>query len=89
MNLKKITGKNRLNFYPFNNEEKISLSYTLNNRNYLITDPARGKYCQHFEFTDLRLYYLNFDRESRLYKCPIKGCEENMLDNDILYLKEV
>jgi hypothetical protein len=50
-------------------------------------DPARGKYCQHYSFTDLRLYYLGYDPETRLYKCPILGCNESMTDSDILYLK--
>jgi len=25
----------------------------------LIMDPVRGKNCSHYEFTDLRIYYLN------------------------------
>jgi len=24
-------------------------------------DPARGKYCQHYSFSDLRLYYCGYD----------------------------
>lgn len=52
-------------------------------------DPARGKYCQHYAFTDLRLYYQNYDPITRLYKCPIPGCGECMPDGDIIYLKEV
>ena len=34
-------------------------------------DPARGKNCQHFAFTDLRLYYLSYNPKSNLYTCPI------------------
>ena len=55
----------------------------------LIIDPARGKFCQHYAFTDLRLYYSNYDPQNNLYKCPIAGCNETMMDGDIMHLKEV
>ncbi len=49
-------------------------------------DPARGKNCSHYEFTDLRCYYMNKTNDNN-YKCPI--CNDIMSDNDIIYLKEV
>ena len=55
----------------------------------MIIDPARGRYCEHHAFTDLRLYYTNYNEEMNLYTCPIAGCNKTMADSDILYLKEV
>jgi hypothetical protein len=52
-------------------------------------DPARGKYCQHYTFTDLRRYYMGYDSITNLYSCPFEGCGELMSDTDIIYLKEV
>jgi hypothetical protein len=50
-------------------------------------DPARGKFCQHYAFTDLRLYYANYDDENNVYKCPVPCCNETMKDGDIMYLR--
>jgi hypothetical protein len=47
-------------------------------------DPARGKNCSHYEFTDLRVFYLNRVSQSS-FRCPI--CKDMVSDNDILYLK--
>jgi hypothetical protein len=60
-NLRRMTTKLRVGFSPSQNEEVFSLSFRLLGRNLMITDPARGRYCQHFAFTDLRLYYLSYD----------------------------
>ena len=87
LNVKKITNKNRLTFHPNTYEEVFPLTFSLSNRQLLIMDPARGKYCQHYTFSDLRLYYLGYDSQTKLYKCPIPDCNEFMSDNDILYLK--
>ena len=65
------------------------MNFRLHGREYLIMDPARGKYCQHYAFTDLRLYYANYDPTTRLYNGPIAGGGECRPDGDILYLKEV
>lgn len=73
-NLKKITNKERLTFYPTQQEEEFPLNFNMLNRKIPIMDPARGRYCQHYAFTDLRLYYLNFDPADRTYSCPIPGC---------------
>jgi hypothetical protein len=49
------------------------LSFDFNNCKFVIMDPARGRNCLHYEYTDLRMYYLN-KVELNTYKCPIKGC---------------
>ena len=74
VNIKKMSNKLRMGFNSIEQEESFSLAFRYLNRNMLIMDPAKGKYCQHYTFTDLRLYYLNYDRENNCYKCPIEGC---------------
>ena len=86
-NLKKTTTKDRIQQYPLKDEEFFSLNFTINGQTQLIIDPAKGRNCQHAQFTDLRLYYQTYDPELRLYSCPIEGCEQTMSDNDLLYLK--
>lgn len=66
-----MTNKNRVTFNTNSKEEIFPLSFPLLNRNHIIMDPARGRLCQHFAFTDLRLYYLNYNSENNTYKCPI------------------
>lgn len=61
INLRKTTNKTRIMQYPHLKEERFSLSFNINQFHTLIMDPARGKYCQHSRFTDLRLYYRNYD----------------------------
>lgn len=82
-----MTNKNRVAFNPTEKEEIFPLSFNFQDRNLLIIDPARGRYCQHHAFTDLRLYYLNHNPENNTYQCPVPNCKETMTDGDILYLK--
>ncbi len=89
INLKKMSNKHRITFNSTKSEEAFPLTFQIGNRSLMIMDPARGRGCQHYSFTDLRLYYLNYDPETNTYKCPIEGCHERMVDSDILYLKEV
>lgn len=58
-NLKKVTTKKRNKIYNIFKEEIFPLSFQFNNREFVIMDPARGRNCLHYEYTDLRLYYLN------------------------------
>ena len=88
MNLKKMTNKNRLTFTFLGQEESFPLTFTFLNKKLLIMDPARGRFCRHYTFTDLRLFYESYDEETGLYACPVAGCGEQMVDGDILYLKE-
>jgi len=58
-NLKKIHTKKRNKFNDMLDYEKFPLTFDFWGRKILIMDPARGKNCSHYEFTDLRSYYLN------------------------------
>jgi hypothetical protein len=73
-----MANKNRISFYLNLKEENIPLSFILpnSNRELFIMDPARGRSCQHYSFTDLRLYYQSYDAETNMYRCPIPGCNE-------------
>lgn len=73
-NIKKMTTKQRVGFTSTHSEESFALSFGLIGREMMIMDPARGRYCQHFAFTDLREYYLNYDPSTNLCSCPIQGC---------------
>ena len=88
-NLKRMSGKQRIPCTHLESEESFPLSFIIFGRKTMIIDPARGRYCDHHAFTDLRLYYLNFNSQTNLYSCPIQGCNQKMTDADIIYLKEV
>lgn len=72
-NLRKMTTKRRLKFNDNLECEKFPLSFDFWGRKILILDPVRGRNCRHYEFTDLRMFYLNKVGNNR-YKCPI--CED-------------
>ena len=74
INIKRMTTKERVEFMSMKDQEEFPLSCIYSSREIMIIDPARGRYCQHYAFADLRLFYLSYDKEKNVFRCPIEGC---------------